>query len=204
MHLKKPLFLFLFAVSLQAVYGQSKIDTPKTHYKTYSNINDLRDQQAKDHITKLWYVDSLFNYRVAVPEWLKLKETNSRFMFGGTLAPVNGVENAIVIKAFSKKDYVDIQAFKDYVIGDWTYMTHPKWSSEALCYGQKELNLFENIGYCCRASNAWRNHIYTCTYVLVETKTAFLWIDYTSTPPLYDINEKKFEEFMNGFEKTNF
>jgi hypothetical protein len=202
--MKKITLTLISLFIIHTAFCQSKPDSGKVVYKSFADYNDLRKQHAQDHIAYMCYIDSTYNFKVVIPSWLYLKETDSRLMIGGTLPAVGGVENTILIKIFEKKNYPNLEAFKNYVIGDWTYMTHPKWSSEALCYGKKELSLFENIGYCCRASNAWRNHMYTCTYVLVETKTAYLWIDYTSTPALYEINEKKFEEFMSGFEKTNF
>jgi len=56
------------------------------------------------------------------------------------------------------------------------------------------------IGKSYRASNFWRNHIYTCKYVLAETKTAFLWIDFTATPTTYEVNLPKFDEFLKGLQ----
>lgn len=143
-------------------------------------------------------VDSLIGYKVIIPAWLKIRETGSEMTVGGTLPPVDGIENVIMIKAFSKKDYADLSAFKDFVIGTWTFGTHPKWSAKHICYGIKEIDAFPGIGKSYRASSLWQNHIYTCKYVLAETKTAFLWIDFTATPTTYEVNLQKFNAFLSG------
>jgi hypothetical protein len=91
-------------------------------------------------------------------------------------------------------------AFKDFVIGTWTFGTHPKWSPEHVCYGLKDMDDVPGIGKSYRASNFWQNHIYTCKYVLAETKTAFLWIDCTATATTYEVNLPKFDEFLKGLQ----
>jgi len=197
----KNLFLLslLTLVTIKS-FGQTKTDSAKTVDRTFTDYNDLR-QQSKDHkIASMYMVDSLLGFKAIIPAWLKLRETGSNMQLGGTLPVVDGIENAIMIKAFPKKDYSDIAAFKDFVIGTWKFGTHPKWSTEVVCYGIKDMDDVPGIGKSYRASNFWQNHIYTCKYVLVETKTAFLWIDFTATPATYEVNLPKFDEFLKGFQ----
>jgi hypothetical protein len=197
----KNLFLLslLTLVTIKS-FGQTKMDSAKTVHEIFTDYNDLR-QRSKDHkIVSMYMVDSLLGFKAIIPAWLKLKETGSDMLFGGALPAVDGIENAIMIKAFPKKDYADIAAFKDFVIGTWKFGTHPKWSSDVICYGIKDMDDVQGIGKSYRASNFWQNHIYTCKYVLAETKTAFLWIDFTATPTTYEINLPKFDEFLKGLQ----
>lgn len=195
----------LFLLSLVAFvttnsFGQTKTDSAKIIHKTFTDYNDLQQQRKDDKIVAMYHVDSLLGYKAMIPTWLKMRETGSDWMFGGTLPAVNGIENAIMIKAFHKKDYADMAAFKDFVIGTWTFGTHPKWSAEHVCYGIKDMDDVPGIGKSYRASNLWQNRIYTCKYVLAETKTAFLWIDFTATPTTYEVNLQKFDEFLRGLQ----
>ena len=197
----KNLFL-VFLLCLIALKGlaQTKTDSAKVIQKKYKDRNDLQQQRKDDKIVAMYMVDSLLGYKAIIPAWLKVRETGSDMVFGGTLPAVDGIENVIMIKAFPKKDYAGMAAFKDFVIGNWTFGTHPKWSSEHVCYGIKDMDDVSRIGKSYRASNSWRNHIYTCKYVLAETKTAFLWIDFTATPTTYEVNLPKFDEFLKGLQ----
>jgi hypothetical protein len=40
--------------------------------------------------------------------------------------------------------------------------------------------------------------VYHNQFVLLETKTAYLWIHFCATPTTYDANMPKFDEFMAG------
>jgi hypothetical protein len=70
--------------------------------------------------------------------------------------------------------------------------------------GKKELGKYNDIGDSYKVYLMRDNLLYHCEYVLVETKSAFLWIDYTSTQETFDKNFAKFLEFMSGFKVTNF
>ena len=193
----------LFLLSLLAIvtiqsFGQTKTDSAKIVHKTYTDYNDLQQQRKDEKITSMYMVDTVLGFKANIPAWFKLRETGSDWAFGGMLPAVDGIENVIMIKAFPKKDYADMAAFKDFVIGTWAFGTHPKWSDEHACYGIKDMDYVPGIGQAFRASNFWQNHIYTCKYVLAETKTAFLWIDFTATPTTYEVNLPKFDEFLKG------
>ena len=149
-------------------------------------------------IDTLYYVDSLLNYKVAVPDWLTLHATGSRFIWGGTLPSTNGIEDAITIKGFSRDKYADLASFQRYVIGSWAFGEHPNWSSTSVCYGIKDLGQFKDFGKIFIVYIFLNNKIYSCKYALLETITAFLWVDFTSTPYAFDSNVSKFDSFLNA------
>jgi hypothetical protein len=197
----KNLFLLsLLALATINGFAQTKMDSPKTVNKTYTDYNDLQRQRNDDKIESMYMVDTALGFKAVIPAWLKIRETGSDMSFGGMLPAVDGTVNVIIIKAFPKKGYADMAAFKDFVIGSWTFGTHPKWSAEHSCYGIKDMGDVPGIGKAYRASNFWNNRIYTCKYVLAESKTAFLWIDFTATPTTYEVNLPKFDEFLKGFQ----
>ena len=134
------------------------------------------------------------------PPWLNLHETGSRLIWGGTLPPTNGIEDAITIKGFSREKYPDLASFQRFVIGDWVFGQHPNWSSTHVCYGKKELGQFKDFGKIFIVYIFLNNKIYSCKYALLETKTAFLWVDFTSTPNTFDIDVGKFDSFLNEIE----
>jgi hypothetical protein len=145
------------------------------------------------------YVHSSFNYQVHIPKWLDLKETGTSFSWGGTLPAVEGIENAILIHAFLKNNFESFEDFREYIIEALEFGQAPPWNNSHTFYGKKELGKYKNIGYRYRVYMIWENLMYHCEYILVESNTAYLWINFTSTPETFDINIDKFNEFMNGF-----
>jgi hypothetical protein len=168
------------------------------------NYDELRDKQREAGIDILTYLDSTFNFQVQVPNWLNLKETGTAFAWGGTLPAVEGIENAILIKVFGKNDYKSIVEFRKYIVDDLVFGQTSPWSNSHKFMGKKELGKYKNIGDAYKVYLMQGKLMYHCEYILVETKTAYLWIDFTSTQETFDKNIDKFHEFMSGFKTTNF
>ena len=179
-------------------------DTSKVKRSSFSTYDELRKKQSNDGVEKLTYLDSTFNFKVDIPEWLNLKETGTVYAFGGTLPAVEGIENAILIKVFDKVKFSTYLDFKKYIVEDLIIGQSPKWSTAHKSIGKKELGKYKDIGDSYKVYLIKGNLLYHCEYVLVETKSAFLWIDYTSTQETFDKNLAKFDEFMNGFKVTEF
>ena len=140
------------------------------------------------------------NLRLIVPKWLKLIETKSDFAWGGTLPAVKKIENAILIKSFKKSKFKSIKEFRKYIVEDLSIGQYAPWSKIHQFVGKNELEDFKQIGKSYRVFMRNNNLIYHCCYVFCETKTAYLWIDFTSTPETYNQNFDKFKEFIAGFE----
>ena len=179
-------------------------DTAKIKRGTFDTYDGLREQQAKQRIEKLTYLDSTFNFQVEIPNWLNLKETGSVYKFGGTLPAVDSIENAILIKIYDKARFPSQAAFKKYIVEDLAFGQTPKWSDSHKFMGKKDLGRYKDIGDSYKVYLLRGKLMYHCEYILVETKSAYLWIDFTSTPETFDKNISKFEEFMTGFKVTNF
>lgn len=197
-------FSTLLLIFLHGICYCQTTDTTKVRRGTFDTYDELRKKQTVDSIEQLTYLDSAFNYQVKIPNWLHLRETGTVYAFGGTLPAVEGIENAILIKVFDKAEFPTQSDFKKFIVDDLVFGQAPKWSSSHKFMGKKDLGKYNNIGDSYKVYLMRDNLIYHCEYVLVETKTAYLWIDYTSTEETFDKNFAKFEEFMSGFKITNF
>ena len=163
----------------------------------YDDIEDLNSQIEEHKIVDLQYIDSTFSYRVTVPSWLTLIETNDPMLFGGIFPEVDGVENAVLIRGFSKSEFKNFAEFKDIYLTGNRFGQPVKWGSEQIWYGQNDLvNITDGVKQ--KVFIMWKNLIYHNQFVLLESQTAFLWIQFTASPETYDQNIGKFNEFMNG------
>jgi hypothetical protein len=168
-----------------------------TILKGYDDVEDLKTQIEENEIVELQYIDSTFSYLVTVPNWLTLIETNDPVLFGGVLPEVNGVENAILIKGFSKSEFKNFAEFKDIYLTGNKFGQPVKWGSEQSWFGQKDLiNITDGVKQ--KVFIMWGKLIYHNQFILLESETAFLWIQFTASPETYDQNIGKFDEFMSG------
>ncbi|MFN8291853.1 MAG: hypothetical protein U0U70_16465 [Chitinophagaceae bacterium] len=151
---------------------------------------------------KIIYIDSGNTYQVYVPKWLKLRQNNDVNFFGGTLPPVNTVENAIVISAAKKTQYKSFQDFKNYIIEDTAYLSGkaPKWdTARKFLSVKKDLLSVPGSHSSYKVSFNRLGSIFVASYLLVETKTSYLWIQFIATGETYPANLPKFREFLQGF-----
>lgn len=202
-HLFTSLFLLLFSSltfgQVESDTSSGKKDTAKVSRATYEDLEDLERKKEELGIEQLTYIDSTFNYKVAIPDWFELRETGTPRLFGGTLPAVEGIENAIGIKCYEKSD-ISFDAFEEYIVKGMVVGQAANWSENHISMGKKELDEYNEIGTSYKVYLLLNNALYHCQYVLVETETAFLWIDFTATKKTFDKNKGKFDEFMNGFE----
>ena len=149
--------------------------------------------------TREFYRDTLSSYQVVIPEWFTVRNTNATNLWGGTLPAVDGIENAIVIKAYAKKTGSSFFGFKKYVVEGLSFGKTPPWSSSHHFMGKKDLGIYKGIGDSYIVYLMRGGLIYHCKYVLLESRTAYIWIDFTATEKTFDKNMPKFDEFMAGF-----
>ena len=142
-------------------------------------------------------IDSVLNYEVRIPGWLHLIETSSPTVFGGTLPAINGIENAITVRGFSKTQFKSFDEFKDIFLTGNKFGEPTKFDNEQIWYGQNKLMEIEN-GVKQKIFIYWQNKIYHNLFVLLQTKTAYLLVQFVATPETYDINILKFDEFLSG------
>jgi len=195
--MKRDYLILLFLLATLSCAAQTD-----TIQSKYDNIEDLKEQTEQNEIIDLEYVDSTFSYRAIVPDWLTLIETGSPTIWGGTFPKVDGVENALLVKGFSKSEFKDFNDFKDVYLTGNTFGQPVKWGSEQTWFGQNDLIEIDN-GFKRKVFIMYGNLIYHNQFILLESKTAYLWIQFTASPETYDKNIDKFNEFMDGLQLLN-
>lgn len=195
----KPLLLtagFIWFNSF--LFGQTNDSTP-IHRDRFSTYDELRKKIKEIGSDTITYFDSTFGYEVKIPAWMHLRETSKPTEIGGVLPAVNGIENAIAISGFPKTIFLSFNEFKEIYLTGNTFGKPTKYSSQTIWYGHDNKGVTEiPHGVKERVFTLWQNHIYYNMFVLLETKTAYLFVRFTATQDTYDFNLPKFEEFMTG------
>jgi hypothetical protein len=190
---------FTLIISLVLNFGLIFSQENDTIKRTYNDIEDLKTQIKNEEIELLKYIDSTFNYEVDIPKWLTLRESGNPELWGGTLPAIDGIENAILITGYHKNEFKSFKDFKEKVVEKNVFGQPTQMSSNHIFMGKKVLDEVPNIGPAYLQYHMWNNRLYDCQFVLTETKTAYVWINYTATRETYDKNLEKFNEFMKGF-----
>jgi len=193
----KLILLTLF-IALNTCNSKSQNDTINREYK---DTEDLNSQIKKDNIESLIRVDSTFGYKTEVPKWLNLKETGNDKVWGGTFPSIDGIENAMMIKGFDKSEFKSFEHFTEIYITGNKFGKKTLYSENHNWYGHnpRDLHGIKN-GVSCRVFTFFQNKIYHNQFALIETKKAFLWVQFVATPDTYELNLPKFTEFVDGIE----
>jgi hypothetical protein len=179
-----------------------KKDSIEIHYETYEDLDDLNEKIKEHGVEELVYIDSTLKFKVVVPEWLTIIDTGTPYIFGGTLPEVNHIQNAIVIKSYNKsqKSFQNFDKFEEYVVKDMVFGQPVNWSKAHISMSKKELEEYSELGSSYKVYLMHSGLLYDCQYLLTESETAFIWIDFTATRTTFDENKKRFDEFIKGFE----
>ena len=164
-------------------------------YTLFSQSNETNEQNNK-------HTDTEFSYEAGIPDWLNIRETGDPKLWGGSLPAVDGIENAIVISAYYKNEFKSFTDFKNKIIEKDVMGRPTQMSSSHIFMGKKVLDEIEGIGPAYIQYHMWNNYLYACQFVLCETKTAYLLINFAATSKTYYINLEKFEAFIKGFKIT--
>ena len=193
----KLILLTLF-IALNTCNSKAQNDTIIREYK---NTEDLKSQIEKDKIESLIYVDSTFGYKTEVPEWLNLRETGNDKVWGGTFPAIDGIENAMMIKGFKKSEFKSFEHFKEIYITGNKFGKKTLYSENHNWYGHNPRDLHDiKNGVSCRVFTFFQNKIYHNQFSLIETKKAFLWVQFVATPKTFELNLPKFTKFVDGIE----
>jgi hypothetical protein len=131
---------------------------------------------------------------------MELIDFKDKDVWGGLLPDTFGVRNAILVKSYSRDSFENLSAFVDYVYGHVQPAQSPKWNSGFICSSKRKLSDYKFLGYDAYQMQLLRkDKLYYCDYILLESKSSFIWIDYTSTENTHDINQVKMFEFLRGF-----
>lgn len=139
------------------------------------------------------YINTDFGYEIEIPYWLTIKTKGAPDLWGGTLDAINGIENAIVINSYSKKEFKNLKSFinekaNKYKIGD-------KINAQTVLL-KNNIDSYKSIGKAFKFQLLNGNKIYHSLFLFTESSNGYLWIIFTATPETYDINISKFESFL--------
>ena len=164
-----------------------------------TSVHKIKLQQAagKDSIN---YIDTAGGYRLTVPLWWKIMETPAS-LFGGTFPVVDSVENALVISSAPKSRFKDFTAFENWVIKSYSIMQNPAWSNTIKVLLKKEIDDFKDLGPAFKVQLLSGKLIYDCCYIMTETKSAYIWINFTATSTTYPKNFDRLKQIVHTFEK---
>lgn len=193
--------LSFFVLLLSNIYSFAQTDSvsaenPHEHRNLTAHLIELMQIQGRDSID---HKDDALNYRIMIPKWWKIRETSSPAFFGGTFPAVEGIENALLLKSFSKEDFTDFDEFEGWTIKKYKLGDIPEWSNQHKILLIKPLDDFKSIGRAYFVQLMLGNKIYHCCYIAVETPNTFLWIDFTATQETYTANFEKFKSLLSGF-----
>jgi len=166
------------------------------HTNLYAYLIELEQISGKDNIK---HIDSLSGFSITIPLWWKIRETPNISMFGGTFPEINGIQNALLFKAFDKQAYKSIKEFEDWVIAGYEIGDVPKWSDSHTFLLKKRIKNFSTLGNTYKVQLMRHNRIYVSCYIILETSNSFLWIDFTATKETYDINFPKLKLLLDSY-----
>lgn len=180
--MKTIFILLLFLVFSTATAQSEPINKPDT---TYAYIPEIHQSQK-------------YGYSVEVPEWLDIL-TNDGISFGGKLPEIKGIANAILITGFNKNEFKNFKDFQRIYITGNIFGQPALFNESHTWYGRNERD-FKKIknGVSSRVFIRYKGLIYHHQFVLIETKKAYLLINFCATPETYDENLPKFDEFLSG------
>jgi hypothetical protein len=192
------LILMIFFIVFNSCGSKAQNDTIN---KSYKDAEDLKSQIDKYEIETLIRVDSTFGYKTEVPEWLYLTETGNDKVWGGTFPSIGGIENAMMIKGFDTSEFKSFEHFTEIYITGNKFGKKTLYSENHNWYGHNPRDLHNiNNGVSCRVFTFFQNKIYHNQFALIETKKAFLWVQFVATPDTFELNLPKFTKFVQGIE----
>ncbi len=193
----KIIFILSILTSSLTSFSQTTPTNKGEHINMLAYLYELEQIGGHDSIV---HRDSTYSYQVTIPLWWRIRETQP-FMLGGTFPAIDSIENALFFKCFKKDKFKDFADFENWVIKDYSLGQSPNWSSKQKVLLKKELPDFKEIGNAYKVQLLWTPKIYECCYVLTETSSAFIWIDFTATQTTYTKNFEKFKQVLSLFKK---
>lgn len=186
--------LFLIGCSS---FSQTQPGEDTKHVNLPAYLIELMQVSGKDSIV---HVDSTYSFKITIPKWWRIRETPMS-LFGGTFPAIESIENALVFKCFKKNEYKSIEDFENWVIKDYSMGQTPKWSNQHKILLKKKLTEFQDLGSAYKTQILRGGKIYDCCYIITQTSSAYIWIDFTATAETYSKNFPKFKEVVSLYEQ---
>ncbi len=182
--------------------GLSSAQTRELSPAQEDSLDALHELRWKQHKAGLTYTDTTYNFQFRIPHWME--EGNERGAIGwiGVMPPYDGYAT-IGVEVYYKEDHASFDAFKKLMAEDVTVGQPVPWYYHDTCTSKKDLGRYKDFGPTCEVRYG-RKYLQRSQYVLAETPTAYLRIEYEATEDTYEMNLPRFHEFMSGFKTTDF
>jgi len=193
----RPLLILTFIITTKVCFSQTQPADKNKHINLPAYLIELEQISGRDSII---HIDSTYGFQITIPKWWHIRETPLN-LFGGTFPAVDSIENALLFKSFKRDEFKDLADFENWVVKDYSMGQSPKWSSQHKMLLKKELTDFKYLGNAYKVQLLRGNKIYDCCYIIIETSTSYIWIDFTATNTTYPKNFDKFKEIVSLFKK---
>ncbi|WP_040252159.1 hypothetical protein [Psychroserpens mesophilus] len=209
--MKNPFYIFILLItfnlsSQEITYHRVKEDIKSVTITPHDNgtITMYKITGLFDNANEIIYLDTINNYKVFVPKWLELQETNNLFNFGSTIPRKNGVDNAICINSAPKNNFASFTDFKNLIIENPDYLNEndTSWIMKGSKLISYEKEVFQN-------HNSYKVRLirndksYLGQFIIIETKKSYLWINFIADELTYESDIEKFGEFIKTLEVLN-
>jgi hypothetical protein len=197
--MKRHLFFATLLLVTHCCFAQTQPIDKTKHINLPVYLIELEQISGRDSIV---HIDSTYGFQITIPKWWHIRETPPN-LFGGTFPPVDSIENALVFKCFNKTEFKSIDDFENWVIKDYSIGESPKWSNQSQhrMLLKKELTTFKELGKSYKTQLLKGGKIYDCCYIITQTSTAYIWIDFTATTTTYPKNFDRFKEIVSLFKR---
>lgn len=194
--MKKILILIFLLHALNALKAQVN----DTIFLEINSTEELISSTKASEVTLYKYVDSTFKYSVLLPDSLEIIETGTERVFAGILPTPDNTENSISITSFYKAEFKSWDHFvKVFITGNKPGKT-TLFSPDHVLYGFSSHDTPFNSGIRKRLFTISNQIVNAYEFALVETPSAYLWIQYSSTPNTYDHNIERFNRFLDSLQ----
>lgn len=142
------------------------------------------------------YVNPKAGYSLDIPAWLNIVRSDNPNMFVATFPDNDNVKNAVSFTYYDTTAFESLEALnKDKVL---KYKMGDQIGRSTVMI-KNELEAPSNsTGVAYKFQQMSGSVMYEVQYVTYKTETGYLLVNFTATPPTYDMNAPRFRELLQG------
>lgn len=190
------LFFCLFALFSNKNFSQDSIQHT-INYEIITDYDLLLQKQENGTLKNIIYKDLSYHFEIKIPGWLIMMEVNKPTLWYGMFMDENNVLNIIGVKIFPKElESLDVfikDVFAKIKLAESTTKENPFYIIKVEDKGK-----YKELGQSYKVISSLQGVEYHNNYVFVESKSAYIWLELTSSSLSYDISILKFHEFLDG------
>ena len=155
---------------------------------TYAKMDAEKDN------TTISFTNKNAGFEVEIPKWANLIKSDLSVSWMATMPDIDNVKNAVSLTWFEKDTYKNFNQFNKEFILDKKIGDELNGGTFLL---KKELDITDNLnGVAYKIQAKYGASLYDCQYVTFETQTHYVLIKFVATNKTYNLNVKKFNDFV--------